>query len=292
MTEQVVTQDVPQGADQVVNPSATDPFSLDENSLVSLSPEQRASLDPIIDTWKKKATDEISRRDSEIEKYKAYGEKATALDKLTQYQPFVQWWQTQQQQAQSGAQTNSQAQAIGQTKPNDIASQQEWQEAIYEASQGDGGKLQGLQARMLSTWATPLVNDLKNKQKELDTRLEMRDLFEDHPDAKNLDSIGLDPKTKEGTSLLEMCLDWADKNGKTMEDGYNMAKSWRDSMSVSAQQQAMGLIQDKKQATTAGQSTSSSSGSVVEVESIDELMRRSMDAQLTGDKNSRFVLKK
>jgi len=288
MDEQVqteVTQTVP------VEQVNSDPFQLDENSLVSLSPEQRASLDPIIDTWKKKASEEISRRDSEIQKYKAYGDKATALDKLTQYQPFVQWWNQQSNQAKQGA-TASQQQNIAETKPTDIASNQEWQEAISEASYGDGSKLQKLQARMMATWATPFVTELREKQQSLDTKIELRNLFEDHPDAKELDSIGIDPKTKEGTSLLEMGLEWADRNGKSLEEGYSMSRRWADSMRVQEQQKAMGMVTEKKQTTVQGPSTSSSNHSVTEVESIDELMKRSMEATLAGNKDARFVVKK
>ena len=290
MADQVQTQDPPEGT--AAQPAAApDPFSLDENSLISLSPEQRAAVEPIIDSWKKKASEEITKRDSEIEKYKSYSEKANALDKLTQYQPFVQWWQQQQQHAQANA-TPAQAQAIGQTKPGDIASQAEWQEAVYEASQGDGSKLATIQARMMATWSAPVLARFEEKQKILDTRLEMRDLFEEHPDAKDLDMIGLDPKTKEGTSLLEIGLEWAENNGKTMEEGYSFAKRLHDSMNVTAQQKAMGLVTEKKQTVTAGPSTTSSSGNVVEVGSVDELLRKSMESEIAGDRSTRFVLKK
>jgi hypothetical protein len=289
MTEQATTQDVNPAA---AAPVAADPFSLDENSLVSLTPEQRAGLDPIIDGWKKKATAEITRRETETTgKYKPYEDKATALDKLTQYQPFVQWWNAEQLKAQ--AQTNPlQAQAIGQTKPTDVATPQEWQDAIVEASQGDGTKLQTLQARMMATWATPFVKELKDKQQTLDTKLGMRDLFESHPDAKELDLIGLDPKTKEGISLLETGLDWAENNNKSIEEGYELAKRWADSMKVTEQQRVMGMINDKKQTTTAGPSTSTANVNIVEVGTVDELLKQSMEAQLSGNKDAKFVLKK
>lgn len=267
-----------------------DPFALDENALVSLSPEQRASLDPILDGWKKKAADEIQKKETEVTgKYKPMEEKVKAFEKLTQYQPFVQWWQSH---AQAAAGANpSQQQNINQTKPQDIATPQEWQEAVYDASNGDGTKLNALQQRMMATWAMPVIKDLTEKQQRLDTQFEIRDLFESHADAKELDAIGLDPKTKEGTSLLEMALDWAERNGKPLEEGYKLARTWADSFKVGAQQQAMGMLNEKKQTVTAGPSTSTANQTVVEVANADELLKRSMEAQLSGQKDVRFVIK-
>ena len=280
---QVVEPQAP-SAEATPAPSASDPFSLDENSLASLSPEQRASLDPIFSTWKQRAMDEITKRESSVsEKYKPLEEKATALDKLTKYGPFVQWWNDQQKaQASPTASTGAVPQ---------IATPEEWQGAIYDASQGDGTKLQALQSKLLSQWATPVVQELQAKQQKIDTQLELRDLFESHPDAKELDRIGLDSKTGEGTSILEMALDWAERNGKSLEDGYYMAKKWSDNFTVGAQQKAMGMVQEKKSGITEGQTTNKTNVNLIEVENQDELMRRSMEAQLAGQTDLRFIIK-
>lgn len=279
-------------APAVTTPAApADPFALDEAQVASLSPEQRAALDPVIDGWRKKATEEIGRRESDnAAKYKPLEEKAQALDRLSNYQPFVQWWQTQQRAASQGAPQAQQA-AIAQTKPQDIATQQEWQEAVLEASSGDGTKLQQLQSRMMSAWATPFVQQITQKQKFLETQIEVKDLFERHPDAKDLDGVGLDPKTKEGVSLLEMGLEWAERNGKTLEDGYRLAKQWADQMKVSAQQSAMGMVQGKKDAVSAGPGSGGPTVTTMEVASADELIKKSLEAQLAGNKDVRFVIK-
>lgn len=273
----------------LVEPS--DPFALDETSLGSFSPEQRASLDPILKAWKERATAEITKKETEASsKYKPIEEKAKALEKLTQYQPFVQWWQAQQKNAAVGAPEGQQT-AIAQTKPADFATPQEWQEALWEASQGQGEKLQGIQSRMMNAWATPFVQQLTQKQQYLETQMDMKDLFERHPDAKTLDAIGIDSKSGEGVSLLEMGLDWAERNRRPLEDGYQLAKRWADQMSVGAQRQAMGMVQGKKQEVTAGNSPSRSDTSFVEVENADELLKKSLEANMAGNKGVRFVIK-
>lgn len=276
----------------VQNTGSQDPFVLDENSLASLSLEQRASLDPIIETWRKKATDEIQSREKKAsEKYKPLEEKAQALDKLTNYQPFVQWWSAQQKQAQTSVQTPGQSETIQNTDPKDVATQAEWQEAIWDASNGNSTRLQTLQARMMAMWATPFVQEFREKQQNLETKLEMKDLFESHPDAKELDKIGIDPTTKEGVSLLEMGLDWAEKNQKPLEQGYMLAKRWADALRSGAKAEAMGLVSGKKQDVTAGPSTSTASGTVIEVADADELLRRSLESQLSGQKDVRYVIR-
>lgn len=287
--DDVQVQDAPAVQPEVA-PTGSDPFALDENSLVSLSPEQRASVEPIIQSWKTKAQDEITKRESAAaEKYKPMEERAAALDKLTKYQPFVQWWNDQQK---SGQQQNpGQAGAISQTKPENFASQAEWAEAVLEASNGDGSKLQNIQARMMAAWATPLVKQITEKQQVLETQMNLKDLFESHPDAKELDQIGIDPRTKEGVSLLEQGLDWAERNRRPLEDGYQLARRWADQMRVGAQQQAMGLVNSKRAEMTAGPGTAAAGANVITVENADELLKRSLDAQLSGNKDVRFVIR-
>lgn len=268
-----------------------DPFSLDENSLISLSPEQRAAVDPIIQKWKTTATEEISRREAAVaEKYRPIQERAEALDKLTKYQPFVQWWGQQQQAAQKA--NPGQADQIAQQKPESYASPQEWSEAVLDASNGNPEKLQAIQARMMSAWATPFVKQMTERQQVMQTQMDLKDLFEAHPDAKELDTIGLDPKTREGVSLLEMGLEWAERNNRPLEDGYRLAASWRDQLRVGAQQQAMGMVQSKKSSVTAGPSTSSSSTNVVTVRDTDDLLRQALSAGIDGQKDVRFVVGK
>lgn len=268
-----------------------DPFSVDESRLASFTPEQRS----VLDEWKKKASEEIERTSkSSEEKYKPVNEKAQALDKLVKNPSFQNWWQTQQQAAMRGQAPDTQ-EAIAQTKPQDFASPTEWSEAVLEASNGDAQKLQAIQARMFATMATPVVKQLQEKQQMLETTMEMKNLFERHPDAKQLDEIGRDGSAPDddNPSLLEIAMYYAvDQKGQTIEDGYSLAKKWSDSMGNRAKQQAMGIVQEKKAAVTAGQSSAGATQSVVEVEDSDELMKRHMEATLSGATVPKFVIRK
>lgn len=267
-----------------------DPFALDEASVASLSPEQRASIDPILDNWRQKAKAEIERTSKSVEeKYTPLKEKAEALEKLTNWQPFQRFWHQTQQQMMQGQPQQTQN-AVAQTRPQDFATPEEWSQAVLDASNGDPAKLQRIQQRMFATMATPVVQQLQTRQRELSTQMEMRDLMESHPDYKDLDRIGLDQKG-EGTSLLEHCLDWAEKNQRSLEEGYQMARRWADSLRSSAKSEAMGLVQSKKDSVTAGPGTNGSGVTVVYVDSQDDLIKRSMEATLEGKKDIRFEVR-
>jgi hypothetical protein len=271
--------------------AAPDPFAVDEARFASLSPEQRAALDPVLEDIRGKAKAEIEKTRTTFENdYKPYKEKAESLDKLTNWAPFKQFWAHTQQQMAQGQNPQTQ-QAIAQSKPQDFATPEEWSQAVLEASQGDPSKIQNIQQRMFTTMATPFIQKFTNDQRELNSKLEMKELMEEHDDWKELDKIGLNEKN-EGTSLLEHCLMWAQNNGKPLEEGYLMAKRWADSMKSGAQAQAMGMVQGKKDGILAGNSTALSNGSVVVVDSIDEAMKRSMNDQLAGIKGVRYEVKK
>lgn len=273
-----------------VSPATQDPYAMDEAKFSSLTPEQRASIDPVLSAWKERAKQEVEKtRKSYEEKYKPDLEKAQALTQLVQRPEFQQWWVSQQQAAMR---QNPQGQsAIAQTQPQDIASAEEWQSAISEAYAGDPTKMKTLQARMFSVMATPVVQQLKQGQEELRTTMEMRNLFEAHPDAKALDKIGYDANDQDTPSLLETALNLADEKGKSLEWGYQLAKKWSDSMSVQAKQEAMGLVQSKKESVTSGPSTNKGTVSVVEVADAEELMTRSMEASLAGGPMPKFVIR-
>lgn len=279
-------------APEVISAPA-DPFVLDEGRLASLSPEQRAALDPVFEEWKGKAKAEIEKSGKTVEqKYAEHVKKAEALDSLVKEPRFQQWWTSVQQTAMQ--QNPGAAAAVQGSKPADFATEQEWQTAWSNAYAGDYTKFKEIQARMFSMMATPVVQQLREGQAELKATLEMKDLFERHSDAKELDLIGRNPSdaNDKSESLLEMCLNWADQNGKTLEEGYAKAKSWADSLSVGAQKKAMGLVEGKKASITSGPGTNKESAPVIEVADADELMARNMEYLASGQKPPKFVIRK
>jgi len=282
-------QTEPDATSQTTAPA--DPFAVDETRFASLSPEQRASLDPVLSEWRERAKGEVEKtRKSTEEKFQQHVKQAEALNQLVQKPEFQKWWIAQQQAAMQ-VNPNSQS-AIAQTQPQDIASAEEWQAAISEAYSGDPSKMKMLQARMFSVMATPIVQQLRDGQDELRTTIEMKNLFESHPDAKMLDKIGQDPSDPDSPSLLEVALNLADSKRQPLEWGYKLAKKWADGMGMQAKQEAMGLVQSKKESITSGPSTNKApNGTIVEVADAEELMQRSMEASLAGGPIPKFVIR-
>jgi len=283
------------GQDVKPSGSGSDPFSLDETKFASLAPEQRAALDPVLEEWKTRAKGEIEKTDKTWEeKYKPIEEKARALDELVKDPRFQGWWNNLANAASGGQGTQG-------AKPQDFATPEEWQQAVSDAYTGNGAKMKEIQGRLFAAMASPVVQELKKSQEELKlsqeefrTTQEMKDLFARHEDAKDLDLIGRnssDPKD-ESESLLEMCLNWADENGKSLEEGYQKAVSWANALRVGAEQKAMGLVQSKKESITAGPQKSQGGVTVVEVADAEELMQKNMEYLINNQTPPKFVIRK
>lgn len=272
---------VPAPAPVVSDPN--DPFVVDEARLSTFAPEQRA----VLDEWKRKASETIETRGRTTEeKYKSHVEKASALDKLTQHPEFQKWWQSQQKVAPG--------QATPSSAPADVATADEWSAAVIDASNGQPQKLQALNMKMWAQQAQPIVQQLQQKQQMLETTLEMKNLFDRHPDAKDLDAIGRNGQdvSDKTPSLLEIAMYYTvDQNRGSVEDGYALARRWADSLGNSAKQQALGLLQGKKDAVTAGPSTQKANSTVVEVDSFEELTRKNMEALLSGQTPPKYVVR-
>jgi hypothetical protein len=263
-----------------------DPFSVDEARLSTFAPEQRA----VLDEWKKKASETIEARGkTSEEKYKGHVEKATALDQLTRHPEFQKWWASQQKGPTSDI------------TPQDVATAEEWSTAVIDASNGQPQKLQELNMKMWAQKATPIVQQLQQKQQQLEMAQQqftmtqqMKSLWERYPDAKDLDQIGRNPDdpTDKTPSLLEIAMSHVvDQQGKSIEEGYHLARKWADALNKTAKQVALGITQEKKGAVTAGPSTSQVNSTVVEVDSFEELTRKNMEALMSGQTPPRYVIK-
>ena len=74
--------------------ASADPFAVDESQFVSLTPEQRAALDPVLNKWKETAKSYAQKeREAEGKKYTDHVKKAAALEKLVADPRFVKWYQ-------------------------------------------------------------------------------------------------------------------------------------------------------------------------------------------------------
>lgn len=264
-----------------------DPFSVDEGRLATLAPEQRA----VFDEWKSKAKQELETRGkSADEKYKPHVEKAQALDQLTKHPEFQKWWFAQQNAAKQPPQGQPATPSA-----QEFATPDEWSQAVIDASNNQPQKLQAIQSKMFSAMATPIVQQLQQKQQLLETTMEMKNLFERHPDAKDLDLIGRDSSNPNdrSPSLLEIGMYYAvDQQGKSVEEGYSLAKRWADALNKGAKQQALGIVQEKKDSVTAAPSSAKVNSQVVEVDSFEELTRKNMEALLSGQTPPRYTIRK
>lgn len=260
-----------------------DPFSVDEARLATFAPEQRA----VLDEWKKKASEAIETRGKTTEeKFRNQVEKATALDQLTRHPEFQKWW-VSQQKGPAGTSGSTAA-------PAEVATADEWSAAVIEASNGQPQKLQSLNMKMWAQQATPIVQQLQQKQMQLEMTMQMKNLWEKYPDARELDQIGRNPSDPNDRtpSLLEIAMSHAvDQKGQSIEEGYHLAKRWADSLNKSAKQAALGITQEKKDAVTAGPSTSKANSTVVEVDSFEELTRKNMEALISGQTPPRYVVR-
>jgi hypothetical protein len=248
-----------------------DPFALDESQFVSLAPEQRAALDPVLNGWKEKAkTYTKSQVESETKKYSEHVKRAQALESLTKDPEFVKWYQERiKPKTQS---------------PQAVASPQEWAEAVNLMATGDPSSFMALQQKQFQTWAQPTVMGVQQQMQLLQAENEMTKLFSNHPDAKDLDQIGreADPTNP---SLLELALySVKDRQGGTMEQAYEVAKKVALAMENKGKRTAMGMVDDKKKSITEkGTSTSKDEG-VIYVDTMAEAMEKNIEAAIEGRK--------
>lgn len=254
--------------------SEADPFAVDESQFVSLTPEQRAALDPVMAKWKESAKSYAQKeREAEGKKYTDHVKKAQALEKLVSDPRFVKWYQeTNNPQVQSA--------------PQSVASAEEWAQAYQALSAGDPMPLEKLQTKLVMSVGGPQLQATQQQMRLLQSENEMNKLWALHPDAKDFDSIGREDNP-EAQSLLQLAAQ-ASVNHQTgmvnWEQAYAMAKQVALSMENKGKRAAMGIVAEKKGSTTEKPSVNTRDEGVQYVESLEEALTKNIEAQMDGRK--------
>jgi hypothetical protein len=250
----------------------TDPFVVDESQFVSLTPEQRAALDPVLSKWKETAkTYAQKEREAEGKKYSDHVKKAQALEKLVSDPRFVKWYQ----------ETNNPSTTA---TPQSVASAEEWAQAYQSLSAGDPMPLEKLQTKLVMSVGGPALQKTQVEMNMLRQENEMTKLFANHADAKDLDQIGREDNP-DAPSLLQLAAQSVmDKQGGTWEQAYVLAKQVALAMENKGKRAAMGLVAEKKGSVTEKPSTNSKEEGVQYVDTMEEAMNANIEAALDGRK--------
>lgn len=273
---EVAQPDVTTAPTETTTPTETqdtsaDPFAVDESQFVSLTPEQRAALDPVLSKWKETAkTYAKTERESEGKKYSEHVKKAQALDRLVSDQKFVKWYN----------ETNN---PQNQVAPKSVASAEEWASAYQALSNGDPMPLEQLQSKLVMSVGGPQLQRTQQAMQMLQKENEMNKLFVSHPDAKDLDQIGREDNP-DGQSLLELCLEVGEKRGLSFQQSYEMASRVAKSMENKGKRAAMGMVQEKKGSTTEKPSVNTRDEGVQYVDTMEEAMNKNIEAAMDGRK--------
>lgn len=259
-------------------PVDNDPFAVDEAQFASLSPEQRAALDPVMSKWRDTARQALEK---EKKTYEPHMKRSQALEGLVKDPRFVKWYQ-ETTQGNKGQETKAPAQ---------VASPEEWSAALTQMANGDPAAWQNLNQKMLSSWAQPTIEGIQQKQNYLEQSMEMTKLFADHADAKDLDQIGRE-EDPTSPSLLELCLHVVkERNHGTMEQAYAVARQVAKSMENKGKRAAMGMVQEKKGSVTETPPKTGAADGIIYVDSMEEAMTQNIEAAMDGRK-VKYAVKK
>lgn len=272
--------EVPAPAPAVPETPAEKYVDFDEADFSSLAPEVRKGVvDPLLTKVQMKVKERLEK---ERETFKPHQQKAEALEKLIA-QP---WFQKAYYEFQNPKAAPSPSEVP--TAPKPAVSADEWNRAYEQAAQGDLTALNSLQEKQLDNLVqqkyAPILQQVQNQTRELKMSMEMNDIFTNHPDVKELDSLRVDPANPKSPSLFELSLHYiSDKKGGSFEDAYQAARRIADQMKAQAKSAAMGLVQEKKAAITEKPSQSTGSEeSVVMVNTPQEALKQQIMASLKG----------
>lgn len=231
-------------------------------------PEQvRPTVEPVFKQFTEKHQKELTQYK---ESMKPHQDKAEALDKLLQEPWFQKAWYDSRSPQQPAAQTPPEA------RPP-IVSPEEWQTAYDKALSGDMGAMNSLTEKQLDSLVqqkyAPVMQQIAQKQREIDLNMEMTDLFQKHPDAKELDKAG----------LLEPAMHlYVDKQKRSMEYAYQQAAKMKDYFTNKAKQELTAQAQEKKTAATETPASTTGDASIVFVDSPREALRQQLMAAAKG----------
>lgn len=251
-----------------------DPFAVDESQFVSLSPEQRAALDPVLTKFRESAKSYAQKeRESEGKKYTEHVKKSQALEKLVSDPRFVKWYnETNNPQNQTSV------------APKSVASAEEWANAYQALSAGDPMPLEQLQSRLVMSVGGPAIQRNQQEMQMLRSENEMTKLFANHADARDLDSIGRE-EDPSAPSLLQLAAQVVlDKQGGTWEQAYALASRVAKAMENKGKRVAMGMVSEKKGSVTEKPSTNSKEEGVQYVDTMEEAMTANIEAAMDGRK--------
>jgi hypothetical protein len=250
-----------------------DPFAVDESQFVSLSPEQRAALDPVMSKWKESANSYAQRaRDEEGKKYQQHVKESEALRKLTADPRFIKWYN----------ETNNPQ--TGNVAPRSVASAEEWSQAYQSLAAGDPLPFEQLQAKLVMSVGGPQLQRTQQEMSMLRAENEMNKLWAAHPDAKDLDVIGRE-EDPEAPSLLQIAAQSTMQGGMVdWNRAYALAKKVSLSMENKGKRAAMGMVTEKKGSVTEKPSTNSREEGVQYVDTMEEAMTANIEAAMDGRK--------
>lgn len=253
-----VLPDSPPSVPEPVAPTApSDAFS-------ALTPEARQTVEPFL----KPLHEKIANYEKEIESSKSSKEKAVALDRLVQDADFQKYW----------AARNSRP-AAQEPKQDLPFTPEEYQSAYDKSMQGDFSALASLQEKqvkaILARDVAPAMNNLNQKAREIELGVELGNLLQAHPDARDLDKFG----------FLEPALHYyTDKLGKPMEFAYSRAKEAYDKAIGDFKVKQSKEIQDKRGSITETPGTMTADQGVVYLDTSEQVLRAQINAAVKGDK--------
>lgn len=254
-------------------PVTTDPFTVDEAVMATLSPESRTAAEGLLNDWKSKATKHLEETSK---KYEPIQKKAEGLDRLAADPKFQAWYR--EQMNPTPVRTAPQPKE----DPNAGKLTELWTELAANAQDPVkyGQTLQKIQQVTLE----PQMNVLNQKSKEIELSMEFDQLSRKYPDLWDLDKAGL---------FEPFLYYYKDLNGRPMEEAYIQAKKVSEFFNKKSEAKALGMVEAKKASVTEGASTTSAeTQAIVYARDPQDALRKQIEENMQGGLKRKVVIKK